>query len=567
MSASRALAGTLYDAQGNILRRGTDPRAGRARAFLSSMVGSYTGARSDKRALQEWSPGAASADTDTLGDLYTLRARSRDLERNAPLAAGAINTVITNAIGTGLWPQPRVDTEYLSEKYDISDAQADAFERAAARLWRYHSDGRYLDVAGLETHPQMQQKVLRGILTSGDIFALRRRKARPGAILQHCVQLIEADRVTNPYGEVDRTGFAAGVETNLDGEPQAYHVASRHPLDLFVQAPLVWTRVAARGAVSGERQVRHLAWRRRPSQTRGVPYLATVIEPLKQLDRYGEAELMAAVIGAMFTVFIKSDYGDDLLPPSPQSGQDLSGNKLPNNYRLGPGAILNLMPGEEIQLADMKRPSALFEPFVQAQLQMIGAALELPYEMLIKRFTSSYSASRASRLEAWKFLSVVRGFIAADFCQPDYEDLLTEAVALGEVDAPGFFEDPLARQAWLWCMWTGPSPGQINEKDEVAAATARIQAGLSTREAETAALTGGSFDRNHRQLTKERRMRVEAGLESDVAPLPMGTSAAPASTTSGDAASTRAPAPNDDTDDDTEDDTDDDTDAEATDAA
>jgi capsid protein len=45
----------------------------------------------------------------------------------------------------------------------------------------------------------------------------------------------------------------------------------------------------------------------RIAQTRGVPMLAPVIEALKQLDRYAEAELMAAVVSAFFTVFIKTD--------------------------------------------------------------------------------------------------------------------------------------------------------------------------------------------------------------------------------------------------------------------
>ena len=42
-----------------------------------------------------------SADADLLPALPELRNRSRDLARNNPLAGGAINTVVTNVIGTG----------------------------------------------------------------------------------------------------------------------------------------------------------------------------------------------------------------------------------------------------------------------------------------------------------------------------------------------------------------------------------------------------------------------------------------------------------------------------------
>jgi capsid protein len=57
----------------------------------------------------------------------------------------------------------------------------------------------------------------------------------------------------------------------------------------------------------------------RIEQSRGIPALAPVIESLKQLDRYAEAELMAAVVSAFFTVFIKTT-GDDTGAPTTSKG-------------------------------------------------------------------------------------------------------------------------------------------------------------------------------------------------------------------------------------------------------
>ena len=42
----------------------------------------------------------------------------------------------------------------------------------------------------------------------------------------------------------------------------------------------------------------------RPAQRRGVPLLAPVLESMKQLSRYSDAELTAALVSSMFTVFI-----------------------------------------------------------------------------------------------------------------------------------------------------------------------------------------------------------------------------------------------------------------------
>ena len=78
-----------------------------------AMLGGYTGASKSRRQTQTWNPLKGSGDNVTLDDLPVLRDRSRDLLRNAPLAVGAVSTVVTNVIGTGLKPQAHVDRNVL----------------------------------------------------------------------------------------------------------------------------------------------------------------------------------------------------------------------------------------------------------------------------------------------------------------------------------------------------------------------------------------------------------------------------------------------------------------------
>jgi capsid protein len=69
----------------------------------------------------------------------------------------------------------------------------------------------------------------------------------------------------------------------------------------------IWGRrlsVPAFGAKTGRRNILHLLYQERIGQRRGLPYLAPVLEALKQLGRYTDAELMAAVVAGMFTVFL-----------------------------------------------------------------------------------------------------------------------------------------------------------------------------------------------------------------------------------------------------------------------
>ncbi|MEN9396675.1 MAG: hypothetical protein RLZ81_1205 [Pseudomonadota bacterium] len=52
--------------------------------------------------LMNWNPVRASADADTLPDLSTLTARSRDLARNNGLIAGGMQTLRDNIVGATL---------------------------------------------------------------------------------------------------------------------------------------------------------------------------------------------------------------------------------------------------------------------------------------------------------------------------------------------------------------------------------------------------------------------------------------------------------------------------------
>lgn len=482
--------------------------------------GGYHGARRDRRSMQEWRAGTGSADADTLPDLPMLRERSRDLVRNAPLAAGAVNTVTTNVVGTGLTVQSRVDRRILR----IDDQAAVDWQRAAEAEFTLWADSQECDITRTQDFYGLQELVFRSALESGDVFVLKRFVERDGSPYGLKLQVVEGDRVSNPMFMPDRPAgadpknpraLAGGVELDANGAPVAYHVLRQHPGDTMAVVR-EWDRVPAFGSQSGERIMLHLFRRVRPGQTRGVPYLAPVIEPLKMLDRYSEAEVMAAVIASLFTVFIKTEGGESgsLLPATPLA--ETGGRADDEDYKLGSGAMLDLLPGESIETANPTRPNAGFDPFVQAILRQVGVALELPFEMLIKHFTSSYSAARAAMLEAWKFFRARRDWLTYTFCQPVYDAVIAEAVARGRLSAPGFFDDDLVRRAWLGSQWTGTPAGMIDPVAEMQSAEARLNLGVSTFAEVTAELTGGDWEAKSDQLIAERRKRVEGGIDTAV---------------------------------------------------
>lgn len=483
-----------------------------ARAQLQMQAG-YIGADPTRRATKSWLTIGSDADGDLLNDLSALRNRSRDLVRNNPLSTGAVNTAVTNVVGSGLTLQARPDRKYLG----LDDAKADDWENLVEREWRLFSESTDLDAARTLDFASLQELAFRQVLENGDVFVLLPRRARSSSPYSLCLQLIEADRVCNPNFGIDKSHLAGGVEKDAFGAPLAYHILNQHPGSRQL-TNFRWRRLPAFGDRSGLRNVLHLFRMLRPDQSRGIPYLAPVIEPLKQLARYTEAEIMAAVVSGMFTVFVKSEMGGGLGGMGvAQTATGTATTTSADEYRLGSGAIIDLADGEDIVSANPGRPNTAFDPFVQAILRQIGVALELPFEMLIKHYTSSYSAARAAMLDAWKFFHGRRVWLSRSLCQPIYEIWLTEAIAMGRVPAPGFLTDPLARKAWAGSEWVGPARGQIDELKEIKAARERIATGISTIADETAQMTGGDWERKHIQRTKELARRRADGLEEPLA--------------------------------------------------
>lgn len=88
-----------------------------------------------------------------------------------------------------------------------------------------------------------------------------------------------------------------------------------------------------------------------------------------------------------------------------------------SSIELGPGAILSLNPGEDVQFADPKHPNTGYDAFTNALIRQIGAALEIPPEVLFKQFTTSYSAARGALNEFWRTCSMQRDWFTDDFCK------------------------------------------------------------------------------------------------------------------------------------------------------
>ncbi len=474
--------------------------------IINSGYGNY-GANSIKKHTIGWTYGGGSHREDVEDNISPLRQRSRDLYYGgSDIATAAIKRLRTNTIGTGLHLKSTINEELLNMTPEVARKLEETIEREFAH-WANSTN---CDLERIDNFYQLQQLALINALLSGDAFALMKTTKRTGSIYDLRIELIEADRISTPDNKTIDPLFCEGVEKNKIGEVVAYYISKFHPLSSADRNPREWIRVEAYGKKTGRRNILHIMNRERIGQVRGVPFISPVIETIKQLGQYTDAEVTAAVVASLMTVFIEKESASDepafgeVIPEEMQIDAEDE-----NSIELAPAAVVELGEGEKANIPAPGRPNANFEPFAIAIIKQMGAALEIPYEILIMAFTNNYSASRAAILEFFKVIKMYREWFISDFCQPIYEEWLCEAVAKGRINAPGFFNDPIIKDAYCCTEWNGPSSGQLDPVKEVQAAELRVQGGYSTREKEATELTGTDFYKNVKQRKREEELLKE----------------------------------------------------------
>ncbi len=473
----------------------------------------YTGA-GNSRAMRGWNVSNGSADTDINSELPTLRERSRDLERNTPIGTAVINRKAENVIGSGLKLQARIKRKILG----IDDNEADSWERNVEARFDMWAKDKNCDIARTSNFYEQTDIAFRSMLASGDCFALLPFKETTGVDCDLRISLYEGDYVSNPDNEMDSKYISGGIKVDKNHAPIEYYFSKTHPGSEFsIQE---WVTIPAFGEKTSRRNVLHLFKPTRPGQRRGVPILSPIITIVKQLSRYSESELMAAVVTSLFTVFVKKQA---LVDENSLGGSYTSDNTVltdtdqdKKNVELGSGTIIDLAEGEDVEFADPKRPNAAFEPYFLAGVKQIGAAVGIPYEILLQQFNASYSASRSALLEFWKSVVTSRDWTITNWCSPIYEEFLTEQITTGKIIAPGFLTNPLKRYAWLGSKWQGPARGMINPLPEIKASVEKINNKLSTHEDEYSQIGGGSdWESAMDRMSREDKLLESKNLVSE----------------------------------------------------
>lgn len=436
-----------------------------------------------------------------------LTARSRQLFMGNTTSRAAILKIRTNVVGSGLKVKSRINNDFLG----ISSEQAETMQKNIEFVWKSWAESTECDIMEECNFYQLQDLAIMTMLIDGDCFIYLPYKNKKDNIFNLKMQFLDSGNCKSTSSDEN---IYEGVEFNKDYTPIAYHFINKDGENF---------RIPVKDS-TGRKQILKLMEKERIGQLRGVPLLSPVMEPLAQLGKFTNAELMSAVVSAMFTAFIKQDVNTGNSGKMLGVPQNFTSKPTPDNQQQGKGIELSmgygnlgiLEPGQDMVFANPNRPNSKFEVFFNAIMKQISASLEIPFEVLLSCFNSNYSASRAAIMEAWKMYKRRRTWLSQMLCQPIFEQVIEEAVLKNYIELPGFFENKLKRKAYLGTTWYGDAQGQLDPVKEVNASILKIQNGLSTLERESMEINGSDWNENLQQQKNEIKIKQEVGMNGNI---------------------------------------------------
>jgi lambda family phage portal protein len=473
-----------------------------------------------------WRPQLASADAESLYERDQLVARARDLTRNDGAAASAVQHAADLIVGHRWILAAKPDAELLGVDRKAARALGRQMEREF-RAWandprRFCDRRRRQSFAGMLTLMARQWAGAEGEGLAVLGFRDEDRRAALRARYATTMEVIDPDRLSNPYGQVDTDTLRGGIEMDEDGAPIAYHVRKGHVVDAgYTSKGFTWECVPYE-TEDGRPVVLHVMDHDRAGQNRGVTRFAPILIAFKQLAQLTDAELANAVLNALFGAFVKTgedprSIAEALSTEGADGGVDW--NSLRASFydqapvRMNGLRLPVLLPGDEVQMNTSPRATQSYVEFRAAFLSIFASITGTSYEQLSRDFSrTNYSSARAALNEVWRTVGGRRAQLGHNVASPVYFAVMEEAFDRGYLvepeGAPPFDEAPAA---YCNAFWIGPALGSVDPVKDRQAAQIGMEIGVTTLE-QVCAEEGVDFEDTLDQLAYEQEARAARGL-------------------------------------------------------
>ncbi len=500
-----------------------------------AMGGGLEGAERNSREMALWRPSLGSPDQAISMGKQLADARGRDSVLNDGYVMGAMQYHKDSIVGAHFRINATPDWEVLRDIYNPTNASpedwkvwAEAFQVRTERRFNLtaESTNHWLDATRRMTLTEMVRVEVGAFVYTGEVLATAEWIRKAGRPYKTALQLVNPDRLSNPDMREDNARLTRGVEMDFYGEHTRYWIQGAHPSEFADPDTLKWVPVPAEKPW-GRKQVVYINEPVMIEQTRGVASIVSALKQTNMRKQFSEVTLQNAVVNASYAASVESELpsADIIAAMGGGTGEDALATYLKtymgmlaeymggsNNIKIDGAMIPQFFPGTKLNTRTLGTPGGVgHEEYEASLLRYLAAATGTPYSSLSKNLGSlSFSALKGEMAENQKFIGARKKGVADKLATYAFELWLEEEIG-GDYGLlpPGWTRDdyyrPLAKEAISSCKWIGSGRGQIDELAETQAAILKINAGLSTREAEGAKL-GNDFRETLAQLEREETL-------------------------------------------------------------
>lgn len=463
------------------IRRNARPAPRRGRRFYGATTNNL---------YYSWQPANQTLDAELFRDLEKMRARSRELSLNNPYCKRFLDLCKVNIVGkTGL----KFQSGALNKK-DEPDAGARKFIET---LYGEYCLKGNCDVTGRYSMKDVENMIIETTARDGEVLIWKHSGFNNK--FNFSLQLLEADHLDIAYSDTAANGnvIKMGIEFDEYSRPVAYHLFVNHPGDYAFGLK----RDRERIRVPAE-EIIHFYLHGRVSQSRGYPWIHSIMNALNQLGGYYESELVASRASAAKMGFYKKPEGDDYKGDDTQKGAPIQNAE--------PGVFEILEPGWDFISHDPNHPTTAFESFVKGVLMSVSSGLNVSYHKLTGDLERvNYSSARAGELtdrDQWRALQT---FLAEHFSNEVFKSWLPLQFLNNNIPFPISRLDKYLKAHWQPRGWSWVDP----EKDSKAKRS-DIANGFDTA-SNVAAENGRDLEEIYKQLAQEAKWREKYKVPVD----------------------------------------------------
>ncbi len=441
-----------------------------------------------------------------------LRRLSRVSILQSPTAGAMVNRLAEVVVGSGLRLRPQPFWDIIDPNKKISPEQRAEWEKNTEQRYRLWGKSYSPEYNTRRNLPQLSRACFDYLLQDGEYFVLFRyantREQNPLTL-----QIIPPENITGGYTNKPGHEVVNGIEYDANGEAVAYFIHDDSTGKTI--------RVPRFGERSGRVIMLHNFLSTNEKQRRGVPYLASCIQELIKLGQYEDLEIQAAIVNALFAVWVETPEGME--PAAPISGQgarraadskrettstDLDAKEYVSQFNTldmsKGGIVADALPGgTQLKSFDTSRPNVNFGVFFSEVKKNIASSKNLPLSVVDLAFNNSYSGARGELLMFWMSVNRFRQNHGYDFEDDVFQMWFLGEVARGRITAPGVTTSKELLLAYTNAEWIGNQRPDIDPLKSVNANIKEQQHGYKTGAEITAERTGGDYNENLATINAE----------------------------------------------------------------